>query len=42
MNEDSIPNKEVQALRGQVVEWTIYILVEVTKSVDRNRDGDRP
>lgn len=34
--EDIISGKEVKFLGGQVVEWTICMVVDVTKNVDRN------
>lgn len=36
------PSKEVKALRGQVVEWTLSMIVEVTKNDDKNSDRNRP
>lgn len=33
MVEYIILSKEVKAVRGQVVEWTIYIIVEVIKTM---------
>lgn len=40
--EDISWGKEVKALRGQVVEWTIYMIVEVTENDERSSDRNRP
>lgn len=42
MVEDISRGKEVKVLRGQVVEWIIYMIVEVTENDEGNRDRHRP
>lgn len=42
MVEDISRGKEAKVLRGQVVEWIIYMIVEVTENDEGNRDRNRP
>lgn len=42
MVEDISRGKEAKVLRGQVVEWIIYMIVEVTENGEGNRDRNRP